>query len=245
MHIFCGADFLDRLNFPPSPNLTVYTVDGSFVQAGKAAQEYAARRRLPFESGFFNPARREGLKLAYLEAVDQMPVEPAVVIQAVSSGMGLYGAFKGFREYLALGRLSHMPRIVCAQQATCAPMYNGWRKKVARLDSSFRIRNPDGLATAILRGDSSATYPYMLRIAHSTGGCFTAIQADDIRLARTLAAELEGLDICYSSAVALASAWRLAERGWIDPQEPVLVNLTGADRDSARVAEAVRYEDVA
>ncbi len=243
MHVFCGSAFLDRLNFPPSPNVTVYSVDGSFVAAGKAAQEFATRHGLPFESGFFNPARREGLKTAYLEAVDQMPVEPSVVIQAISSGMGIYGANKGFREYLVLGRLSRMPRIVCAQQATCAPMHAGWRRGVATLDESFRIANPDGLAKAILRGDASATYPYMLRVVRSSGGCFTAIDADAMRTARRLARELEGLDICYASSVALASAARLAAEAWIAPDEPVLVNLTGADRPPIPVPAAVRYTD--
>lgn len=245
MHIFCGAGFLDRLNFPPSPNVTVYSVDGSFVAAGKAAQEFAARTGLPFESGFFNPARREGLKLAYLEAVDQMPVEPSVVIQAISSGMGIYGAHKGFREYLVLGRLRRMPRIVCGQQASCAPMYAGWKKGVAVLDESFRIPHPDGLAKAILRGDASPTYPYMARVVRSSDGCFTATDGEEMRTARRLALELEGIEVCYASSVALASAWQLARRGWIDPEEPVLVNLTGSDRDPAPVPDAVRYEEPA
>jgi hypothetical protein len=65
-HIFCGAFFQHRLNFPDQPNITVYTMDGSFVQAGKCAQEYAERCGLPFEAGFFNLGRREGLKLVYL-----------------------------------------------------------------------------------------------------------------------------------------------------------------------------------
>lgn len=243
MHVFCGAAFLDRLNFPPSPNVSVYSVEGSFVAAGQAAQEFAERRGLPFESGFFNPARREGLKLAYLEAVDQMPVAPSVVIQAISSGMGIYGANKGFREYLALGRLTRMPRIVCAQQASCAPMHAGWARGVSALDDSFRIPHPDGLAKAILRGDASATYPYMLRVVRSSNGCFTAIEAEDMRTARRLALDLEGVELCYASSVALASARRLAEQGWITPDEPVLVNLTGADRAPFPTPGAVRYDD--
>ncbi len=244
LHIFCGASFHHRLNFPDQPNVTVYTVDGSFVQAGKCAQEYAARRGLPFEAGFFNLARREGLKLAYLEAVDQMPVAPAVVIQAISSGMGIYGAYKGFREYLALGRLPRLPRIVCAQQLSCAPMYQGWKDGVARLDASYRIAEPRGLAQAILRGDSSGTYPYLHRIVTSVDGFFTAIAEDEIVEAVAEAKDLEGLDICCASAVALASAKQLAAQGRVDRDEPVLVNLTGTDRSGGLVPTAIRYEDV-
>jgi threonine synthase len=230
LHVFCGDGFTHRLSFPDAPNVTVHAVPGSFVQAGKAAQDYAARHGLTFERGFFNPGRREGLKLAYLEAFDAMPKEPSMVIQATSSGMGLYGAAKGVAEYRAMGRLRTIPRIVCAQQASCAPMYRGWRDGVAALDDSYVERRPHGMAEAILRGDARATYPIMRTIVQRTGGCFTAIPDAEIEQARAAAGDLEGLDICPASAVALASAGRLAREGALAPGDPVLVNITGADR---------------
>ena len=120
LHIFCGQDFLDRVNIPGSPNVRVYCTDTDFVGAAKLAAKFARENGLPFEGGFFNPGRREGLKLAYLEAFDQLaPREPDVVLQAISSGMGIYGAHKGIVEYRAMGRLHGQPRIVCAQQLRC------------------------------------------------------------------------------------------------------------------------------
>jgi threonine synthase len=241
LHIFCGESFVQRLNFSDSPNVTVYKVEGSFVAAGKAARQFASRQGFTPEAGFFNPARREGLKLAYLEAFDEMPLQPSVVIQAVSSGMGLYGAQKGIDEYLALGRLTVAPRIVCAQQQTCSPMYNGWRDGVTQLGDEYVIPNPEGLAEAILRGDARDTYPYMRRIVESSGGCFEIANEAEILRARKMAFELEDLDICNASSVALAVAFRLARRGWIDKEEAVLVNLTGADRASNLVPTVIDY----
>lgn len=241
MHIFCGEEFVDRLNFEDAPNVRVYSVRGSFVRAGKAAKEFADQEGLVFEGGFFNPARREGLKLAYLESFDAMPSPPSVIIQATSSGMGLYGAYKGVAEYRAMGRLTAIPRVVCAQQASCAPMYRGWRAGLATLDESFVDPDPHGLAQAILRGDARATYPIMNRIVERTGGCFTAVTDAEIELAKADALELEGLEICYASAVALASAGRLAAEGWASRDEPVLVNLTGADRPRTPVPTVLSY----
>jgi threonine synthase len=241
LHIFCGEEFVDRLNFRDAPNVRVYSVPGSFVRAGKAAKEFAEREGLVFEGGFFNPARREGLKLAYLESFDAMPCPPAVIIQATSSGMGLYGAYKGVAEYRALGRLTAVPRIVCAQQASCAPMYLGWRAGLTVLDESSVQPRPSGLAQAILRGDARQTYPIMNRIVERTGGCFTAMTDLEIEQARADALELEGLEICYASAVALASAARLAAEGWAARDEPVLVNLTGADRPRSPVPTVLPY----
>jgi threonine synthase len=229
MHIFCGRDFVDRLTFADAPNLDVYVVEGTFVDAGRAAAQFARDRGIAFERGFFNPGRREGLKLAYLEAFDAMP-QPDVVIQAISSGMGLYGAYKGAAEYRAMGRLARIPRMVCAQQASCAPMYRGWSAGLAVLGDEHVDPDPRGPAQAILRGDARATYPLMRQIVRDTGGCFTAVTDDEIRQAVADARDLEGLAICPASAVALASAGRLAATGAIAADETVLVNLTGADR---------------
>jgi threonine synthase len=242
LEIFCGNDFLDRLNFRKPPNVTVRQVAGSFVAAGRAAQAYARSHAMDFEGGFFNAARREGLKLAYLEAIDQMPVEPAVVVQAISSGMGLYGAAKGIAEYCALGRLGLKPRLVAAQQARCAPMYQGWIDGQSELDDRYRLAHPDGIAKAILRGDASPTYPHMRRVVADSGGCFTAVTDQEICQARALGADLEGVEMCNASAVALASAIDLRVRDWIAPDEPVLVNLTGADRLVKDVPTALAHD---
>lgn len=242
LHIFCGANFLSRLNFPETGNVRVYCVDGSFVEAAKASRAFASAQGFVAEGGFFNPARRDGLKLAYLEAFDELPDDPAVVVQAISSGMGVYGASTGVREYLSLGRLRQAPRFVCAQQATCAPMYLGWRRQKSQLDDDDVIREPKGLAEAILRSDARETYPYMKRIVDESGGCFEAVEPWEIRRARRLVAQLEGLEICNASAVALGSAIKLAWSGWIAPHETVLVNLTGADRPRGSLPKHLKFE---
>lgn len=232
IHIFVGTDFKDRLNIPDSSNVVVHIIEGNFILAGKKAKEYAAKNNLVFEGGFFNPGRREGLKLTYLEAIDQAPQEPTVVIQATSSGMGLYGAFKGFTEYRITKRLTSIPRIVCAQQKSCAPMYNGWTSKKISLDDSDVIKEPQGLAYAILRGDARETYQYMRSIVDYTGGCFEAVDDVEIKNARRLAEKHEGLDVCNASSVALACAIKLSSKNWINSDDRVIVNLTGADRTS-------------
>jgi len=41
--------------------------------------------------------------------------------------MGVWGAFKGARELHALGRIDRLPRLLCVQQESCAPMVSAWR----------------------------------------------------------------------------------------------------------------------
>jgi threonine synthase len=230
VHLFCGRDFLYRHAYCDHPRVHLHVIDGDFVQAGKAAQKFAREQGLLFEGGFFNFARREGLKLAYFEAFDQLPEEPAVIVQAVSSGMGMYGAYKGVQEYQQLGRMKGTPRFVCAQQKSCAPMYQAFIEGSATIQPHHIIHHPRGIAEAILRGDPTRTYPYLYNIVTATKGCFAAVSQSEILEAHALLQETEGIDVCYASATAVAAAFHLLHQGWLQPTEVILVNLTGGVR---------------
>jgi threonine synthase len=239
LHVFVGESFLSRLNYADHPGVRTYVVGADFVSAGEHAKRFAAANGMPFEGGFFNPARREGLKLAYLEAFDQMPVQPRYVFQAVSSGMGLLGAYKGAVEYRALGRIADLPAFVAVQQESCSPMAHAYADGAHTLDPRYVVRNPTGIAEAILRGDPSQAYPYIDAVCRSTGGQIRSVPAEEIRQARRLISETEGLHVCYSSATALAGLIALRRRGEIPGDAPVLVNLTGADRPRSPVPHDV------
>jgi threonine synthase len=232
-HLFAGRDFVDRHQYTDHPGVQLHVVDDDFVGAAKAGWVFAAKHGLLFEGGFFNSARREGLKLAYLEAYDQMPRDPAVVVQSISSGMGMYGAHKGAREYLAMGRLGALPRFVCVQQSSCAPMWHAFQDNSDHIQPQHIIHRPQGLAKAILRGDPTNTYPFMRAITVKTGGCFAAVSEEEMIRVRRWLAEDEGIRVCFAAAVALAGAAQLAARNEIGREEPVLVNLTGGERGKA------------
>jgi threonine synthase len=233
-HFFCGRDFASLHAFETSDRIGLTVIDGGYAEASEAGRARAEERGILWEGGFFNWARREGLKLAYLESFDAMDEEPAVVVQAVSSGMGMMAAYKGAGEYRALGRLARMPRFLMAQQDTCAPMANGWRDGRHELDDRDVIVNPTGLAQAILLGDARASYPYMREIAEATGGSITAVGQPSLVHIRRLIRELEDLEVGYSAAVAVAAVGQEAAAGRIDPGEVVLVNLTGGPMSARR-----------
>ena len=239
LHVFVARCFLDRLNYLDHPDVNTYVVDGDFVAAGEVAQRFAARTDYFLEGGFFSLSRREGLKIAYLEAFDQMPVAPEYVFQAVSSGMGLLGAYKGALEYQRLGRITTVPRFVAVQQSSCAPMAHAYAQGEERISSRHVIRNPTGIAQAILRGDPTQSYPYVLSVCTASGGRVMAVDEHEIRQVRDLLAETEGIQVCFSGATALAGAMRLRTLGILPADAPTLVNLTGADRPPAPVPRNV------
>jgi threonine synthase len=235
-HLFSGADWARRHQHCESDTVSLHVVDGTFVDAGAAAKAFAAANGLTWEGGFFNPSRREGLKLGYLEAFDQLPREPRVVIQAISSGMGLYGCWRGIHEYGALGRLTAAPRLVCVQQESCAPMVRCFEQGSSEMRPEHIVANPTGIAEAILRGDPSGSYPYMYRIVAETHGVFVSVNSLEIEAAQRELLEDEGVRGCPASSAAVAAARKLGDRGWIDPDEVVLVNVAGGIRPEALAA---------
>ncbi|GAA1329753.1 threonine synthase [Saccharothrix algeriensis] len=231
-HFFCGADFLGDQRFSPGERVSLTCVDGCYATASAVAVRFAGDRGLTWEGGFFNWARREGLKLTYLEAYDAMRAAgtaPGVVVQAISSGMGVVAAHKGTEEYLALGRLPARPRFLMAQQDTCAPMARAWAEGRAELTDADVVADPRGLARAILLGDGRATYPYLHGIARAGGGAIVAVPQDELVTAKAMLAELEGLDVCHSSAATVAALRAEAAAGRLDPDEVALAVLTGRD----------------
>jgi threonine synthase len=232
-HLFCGKAWVRRHQHCDHDAVTFHVVEGNFVETGAAAQAFAEDKGLIWEGGFFNPSRREGLKLAYLEALDALPREPTVIVQAISSGMGLYGGWRGVNEYLALGRLRSLPRFVCVQQRSCAPMVRCYESRVPEMRPECIVKEPVGIAEAILRGDPSGSYPHMYRIVKRSGGTFSDVTQHEIEEAHAALMLDEGLRACPASAAAVAAVRKLRRRNFIAADDVVLVNVAGGMRPQA------------
>jgi threonine synthase len=241
MRLFTAAEFEDRVGLPETDQVVNFLLrDASFVDAAEEARRFAARHGLVAESGFFNPGRREGLKLAFLEAADQIPRPIDWYVQAVSSAMGVYGAYKGAKELHALGRIDRLPRLLCVQQETCAPMVAAWRDGSDSIRREHVVHRPRGIASAILRGDPSRAYPVVRRIVAESDGSFVAVSETEIREARLMIEDLEDISACFSAAAAVAGLTRLRLSGALPPHHTVLVNLTGRERSPQTPVGTVR-----
>lgn len=242
IYLFTAEDFLGRLDLDETEQTVVFALRGAtFVEAFAEAADFARRRGIVSDRGFFNPARREGLKTAFLEAVECIERPIDWYVQAVSSAMGVYGTYKGAKELLALGRIGRLPRLLCVQQETCAPMVRAFEAGSEVIRPQDIVERPHGIAQAILRGDPSRVYPYMRRIVLESGGAFVAVGEAQIREARRMVEELEGLGPCFTASAAMAGLIRLARLGRLSPGQTVLVNLSGGDRPPARPLRNVHW----
>lgn len=228
MDLFVGGAFSQRVRFGEgNPGVRVNVLpDATFTDAFNHARAEARRRGVPFEGGFFNPARREGLKLAFFEAVEQIPAPIRWYFQAVSSAMGVQGTWKGAKELKALGLIPQLPRLVCVQQESCAPMVHAFTEGASEMQPHHIVENPNGIAKAILRGNPSGCYPYVYATVKESGGTMVSVSETQIREAQERLRRLDGIEAGYCGAATVAAVVSLANRGLIPPHETVLLNLT-------------------
>ncbi len=227
MHLFMGEAFRSRFRYE-GDGIMVHALEGKdFTDAFNHARDLAHARGLPFEGGFFNVARREGLKMAYFEAVDQIPAEIDWYFQASSSAMGVNGTAKGARELQSMGRIKRVPRMVCVQQESCAPIVNGFEERSPTLQPHHIVHQPTGIAQAILRGNPSGCYPYVYQMLLDTNGVAVRVSEYEILDGQRQVFELEGVTCCTDAATTVAALKKLAAKGTVGRKDVVMLNLTG------------------
>ncbi|MBI1784823.1 pyridoxal-phosphate dependent enzyme, partial [Candidatus Sumerlaeota bacterium] len=232
--LFTASQFRNRVQCADKDQIVQFVLRGAtFVEAFDTVKVFADRHGFVPERGFFNPWRREGLKVAFLEAAEQIPDPIDWYVQAVSSAMGVHGTFKGAKELLAMKKITRLPRLLCVQQETCAPMVKAWCEGAETIQPRHIVERPTGIASAILRGNPQRAYPHVRKSVLESGGTMTAVSETEIREARAMVEELEGISPCFSASAAVAGWIKLARRKEIPPEHVVLINLTGSDRKAA------------
>jgi threonine synthase len=211
----------------PTPQMEIVRVQGDYVEAGKRSRAEVEPGETP-EGGFFNLGRREGAKLAYLEAFDDVGRAGGrvdTVVQAVASGLGIVAAARASEQSLAVRSWGRAPRLFCAQQTSCSPMVKAYRAALNGTNERMTEAVPTGLAAAILLGDPFSSFDYVARAARESDGGFVDVTSSEI--AAALQRHRREVPLGDSAAVALASVYRMWEQGDLRESEGVLVVLTG------------------
>lgn len=242
MELFTAEDFRDRVHYAPTPQVRHHVMkEASFVDAGDHSTAYAEANGLVAERGFFNLGRREGLKLPWLEALEQVSRSIDWYVQAVSSAMGVQGVYKAAKEAVGIGLADKLPSLLCAQQASCRPMVQAWEEGSPTIQPHHIVKRPVGIAEAILRGNPSRAYPIIREIVIESGGTMLSVSEREIREAQAFVLEDEGIRICPSAGTAVAAIAKLAEQDNSFTDQKILVNLTGSVRENATPAPIDRW----
>ncbi len=169
-----------------------------------------------------NSLRIEGQKTVAIEIVRQFEWQPPDWIIIPVGNLGNISAlYKGLKMLLELGMIDRMPRLVAAQAGKANPFYrsflNGFREKV-------RIPAQGTLASAIQIGDPVSYEKAVQAVVESNG---LVEEASEHELAAAAArADLTGMYTCPHTGVALATLFKLVQRGEIRASDRVVVVST-------------------
>jgi threonine synthase len=212
----------------------VVGVEGTYDDVNRLCTELCAERDWAFVNVNLRPYYAEGSKTLAFEIAEQLGWElPDRCVVPVASGSLFTKIAKGFQEWRELGLLDgELPRMNGAQAEGCAPVASAF----AAGHDVCRPVKPSTIAKSLAIGNP-ADGPYALDLARSSGGAVDAVSDEEIRAGIALLAETTGVFTETAGGVTTAVLSKLAARGDIDPDERVVLVITG---DGLKTLDAVR-----
>src|SRR5256714_2313547 len=171
------------------------------------------------------PYRVEGKKTMGYELWEQFGGKlPDVIIYPTGGGVGLIGMCKAFDEMQEMGWIgSERPRMVAVQAEGCAPIVKAWE---AHRDSAEFFANATTMASG-LRVPGPLGDRLMLKMLRQTSGTALSVTDQEMLEAGKQLASLEGVFAAPEGAATVSAARKLANSGWIKPEETVVLFNTG------------------
>ena len=210
-------------------------VRGTYDDVNRLCTEISGEREgWAFVNVNVRPYYAEGSKTLAFETAEQLGWElPDRVVAPVASGSLFTKVARGFQEWIDAGLLAgELPAMHGAQAAGCSPVAQAF---AAGTDVCRPVK-PDTIAKSLAIGNP-ADGPYAVELAQRTGGSVEAVTDDEIRAGIRLLAETTGIFTETAGGVTTAVLAKLAESGAIDPDERVVVYITG---DGLKTLDAVR-----
>jgi len=208
--------------------------DGKIDDAGAAFGEACTEHGWYSVKTFETPYRHEGKKTMGFEIFEAFDWDvPDHIVYPTGGGVGLIGIWKAYQELVELGWLDDdPPSLHVAQTTGAAPVVDAIRE---RREEHEPWEDPDSIARGVEIPDPGAS-PWMLDAVFESGGTGVAVTDEQALDASLSAARKAGVEMCVTSAVALAGTRELAERGVFDTDDDVVIINTGA---GAKTAEKI------
>jgi threonine synthase len=209
-----------------------YGAEVELVEGPREESEAEAIRQsgqIFYSSHNWQPFFLEGTKsLAYELWEDLGFKAPDNIIMPVGAGSSLLGCAFGFRELMAAGQITKLPRLFVAQPLNCSP-----------IDASFRAGVDTPVAREVhktIAEGTSIKSPLRLReiiaaLRESAGGTI-ALREEEIAAALKRLAR-QGLFAEPTSASAAAALDKLIDAGTIRPGDSTVVIITGTGLKAA------------
>jgi threonine synthase len=170
-----------------------------------------------------NPYFVEGTKTFALELAEQFDAVEHIVMP-VGGGSLFCGTALGFEQMRTAGLVRTVPRLHLVQAEACAPLVAAFERGASQPVSVERRPTIAGGIT-IERPERGQMILSMLR---DSNGSAVAVGEPEIEAALDHLARLEGIYMEPTSAAAFAGLAKLAALGVIEPNQSVVVPVTGS-----------------
>jgi threonine synthase len=202
----------------------VMAVEGNYDQVNRLCCEVANTHGWGFVNINLRPYYSEGSKTLGYEVAEQLGWKlPDRIVAPLASGSLFTKIHKGFQEFIKLGLVED--KEVCfdgAQAEGCSPI----AKAFAEGRDFVVPEKPNTIAKSIAIGNPADAI-YALEIARKTNGSVTAVTDAEIIEGMKLLAETEGIFTETAGGTTVAVLKKLVEAGKIDPEETIVVYITG------------------
>jgi len=156
---------------------------------------------------------------------------PDSIIFPTGGGEGIIGLWKGFKELIRLNWTEKIPRLIVVQASGCAPLVEAYNKNENKVKEAWE--NAETIAAGLRVPHPYASY-LILRAIKETKGM--AVAVDDKEIISSMRAFFKmGIYACPEAASTLATLKKLENKNVLDPNEKILLYLTG---------NAMKYFDV-
>ena len=199
------------------------------------------------EGGAKNAARRDGMGTTLLSAVEKTGRIPDAYFQAIGSGTGTIAVWENNLRLIEDGRWgSHKMRLYPSQNDPFTIMYDSWKQHSRQLVEMTPDQARKAAADIDAKVLSNRKPPYSLAgglfdAMEDAGGDMFKVTNDQLRFWKKRFQELEGIDIHYAPAVAVASLAQAVREGAVKKDEMIMLNITGGGEELARSGQKVVY----
>jgi threonine synthase len=209
-------------------------VKGNYDDVNRLCTELSAERDWAFVNVNLRPYYAEGSKTLAYEIAEQLGFElPDRCVVPIASGSLFTKVAKGFAEWRELGLVEgEAPRMNGAQADGCSPVASAF---AAGHDVCKPVK-PNTIAKSLAIGNP-ADGPYAIEEARRSGGGVDSVSDQEIRDGIALLAQTTGIFTETAGGVTTAVLAKLAARGDIDPEERVVLVITG---EGLKTLDAVR-----
>ncbi len=202
----------------------VCQLNGTYDEANRACRALAEASGIQFANITLRPFYAEGAKTLAFEVVEQLGWRsPEHIVMPAAGGTLSSRVHKGLNELEVVGLAQTTPtKLHVGQPTGCSPI------ATAILAHSEEIvpQRPETLAHSLAIG-APGDGRLVLEAVRSRGGTAAAVADGEIITAMELLAATEGVLTEPAGGTTLAATMKLAERGVLDPEDTVVVVISG------------------